>query len=109
MFASPVDAVKVGSGKESAQWLHRPHVTPIDRYYGFRHLDDVEFREGTQANWTMLGMLGSSLVDPNTPPSNDAHQLTTSQTPPTPMTAHEAVVKNEPAYWKVWNYLLKLL
>jgi hypothetical protein len=106
MFASPVDAVKVNSVVESAQWMHRPHVTPIDRYFGFRHLDDDEFKAGTQANWTTMAMQGSTLVDNASPPYGHAHQLTTSQPPPGMMDPHQAVVKDESSYRQVWKYLI---
>jgi pimeloyl-ACP methyl ester carboxylesterase len=107
MFASPVDAVNVNSVVESAQWLHRPHATPIDRYFGFRHLKDDQFKAGTQANWTTMGMMGSpTLVDvPATPPyaSPPPHQLTSNSIT---SNAHEAVVRDEASYKQVWQYLI---
>ena len=103
-FAAPGDWTSSGP----APWLLEPHATPIDRYYGFVHLDDnVVFR----ANWSVLGLPGSNTsVDAADPPFGNAHRLTTDVAVSNPhgsvaVDAATPAIAGKPVYAKVWRYL----
>ncbi len=115
MFSSVCDADR-GNPPTAAHWVSAPHATPVDRYYGFDHTDDM-FAEKIKATWPALGMdrLGARVsVDRAAPPYGGTHQLVTSFPEPSPKKAHTCVVadgstpmrQGVPVFRDAWRYLL---
>lgn len=78
-FASPADWRNVPNAP--ATWYARPNVTPIDRWYGFGHLqDELVVWPRLSVIWSAMG-LGAfgppASVDGGAPPYGNSRQLTT--------------------------------
>lgn len=60
MLSSPNDHVKASSKSASfpADWIVSPSATPVDRFFGLRHISEGSFGDNTQNNWDKLGNLG---------------------------------------------------
>jgi hypothetical protein len=115
MFSSVVDASD-SNPPTPARWVSGGHVTPIDRYYGFDHVND-KFARKIAVDWTALGLerLGPRVsVDGMAPPFGNSHQLTTSIYEPDGQHAHTCVLPdhatpindNVPLFQEVWRYML---
>ena len=84
----------------TAPWLLEPHATPIDRYYGFVHVDDSPV---FALNWAALGLLGPlTSVDVSSPPYGGSHRLVTDAPVANP---HASVAVNAVRYTTVWGHL----
>ena len=79
MFDGPSDKAM----GETADWLTDPKVTPIDRYFGFIHVDQPTFF--VPSNWENMGLPGPPVVvDDSAPPYSGSHFLqTNADVPPT--------------------------
>jgi hypothetical protein len=115
MFSSVVDASD-SSPPTPAHWVSSGHVTPIERYYGFDHVND-KFARKIAVDWVALGLerLGARVsVDGQKPPFGHSHQLTTSISEPDGQHAHTSVLPdrstpvndNVPLFQDVWHYML---
>ena len=105
-----------------ATWYGKPGATPVDRVFGFSHLQDelVPWSQLTLI-WTALGLDafgGSVSVDGAAAPYSDSHRLTTdiahASAPLYPSPFHSATVVDlvtpklldgSPAYRPVWVHL----
>ena len=105
-----------------ATWYARPDVTPVDRVFGFSHLqDELVVWSRLAPIWSAmgLGVFGApTSVDGASPPYGGSHQLTTNlmHAAPSwyPSPFHSAPVvdlvtpvspNGAPAYAPVWNHL----
>lgn len=114
-FAAPADYNR--RTQREASWLAKSSQTPMDRYYGFVHLQDPSFKNIQQA-WSLLGLGeygGMVNVDTQKPPYNYSHQLTTSAKPQVADKYHGSVVTDQTTprrpngnllFQNVWIYLL---
>jgi hypothetical protein len=116
MFSSVCDAAS-GDPPTAATWVSEPHLTPVERYYGFDHTHD-EFARKIAVTWPALGLdrLGPrTSVDGVSPPYGGSHELTTSVAEPSPKRAHTCVVGDgstpmnggAPLFADVWRYMLR--
>jgi hypothetical protein len=113
MFASPGDYSMVAD--EVAPWIPG-HATPIERYVGFYHIDDVATRFNKV--WTGLGLNVLTLVNVDvtaSPYSNSQCLYTEAAFPDGPNAGpHNCIIRDEnvpmsggePAYGPVWRYML---
>jgi hypothetical protein len=93
---------------ESADWITDPKVTPIDRHFGFRHVDDAP---GTKRNWEDMRLPGPPvIVDDAAPPYSGSHFLETNVDVP-PDDVHGSVIVDlfepdgTPTFKETWLYM----
>jgi len=97
---SPVDVIGAPGGpRRLPPWLAAAGKTPVERYFGFRHLrSDSPTAQLRPKMWTTLGVdrLGPPVnTDESKPPYGNTHHLTTSAEPVPdgrPMLLHRSVV-----------------
>jgi hypothetical protein len=80
MLAGPEDQDAQGN---PSPWILSSGATPIDRYYGFGHVNDTFYSRFTEA-WAALGLdaLGAPVnVDNSSAPFENSHQLLTAAPP----------------------------
>ena len=122
LLSSPVDSTATAP-PAAATYLTTGHLTPLDRYVAFDHVDDP-FHDKIVADWTALGLqtLGpASSVDGNSPPFGTTHELLTSaQVPAGPAPAlatHDSTAvdvqtpictNGTPAFVPVWRYMMQV-
>ena len=74
----PYDVHCASGGTSSAQyasWLDAPSVTPVDRYFGFVGMLDVEYGDSLFAMWK-LGFIGPPTdITASAPPFGGTHQI----------------------------------
>ena len=113
MFGAPAD----GYNGQVAPWM-QPGVTPVDRYYGFRHARD-QFRS-IEPNWLALGMGAfgaSATVDGANTTFGGSHMLVTDMLPATGtyLHSHGSVFEDAitplrpdrtPVFDSAWRFLL---
>jgi hypothetical protein len=108
MFGAPVDSGSIGP--TSADWLRKPHATPIDRYFSFNHVRDPYFVR-ISTNLKTLAVPGPPIYATD-PAYGATHQLVTEVQTDGP---HGSVVRDgitpvdkngEPIFTRVWNYML---
>lgn len=60
MLSAPNDHIKDSLKGDSApaSWILSSSTTPLDRFFGLRHIDEGSFGDNTQNNWDQLGGLG---------------------------------------------------
>ncbi len=115
MFSSVVDASE-GTPPVPAHWVSGNHVTPVERYYGFDHVND-KFAHKIAVDWVALGLdkLGPRFsVDGQKAPYGNSHQLTTAIPEPDGQKAHGSVLPDHgtpvndsvPLFQDVWRYML---
>jgi acetyl esterase/lipase len=89
MFGSPTDFRPPGA--IPADWITDPKMTPVERYFGFRHVDDLQFP--VKSTWVALGLQGPPvLVEHSSPPFNGSHFLETDIDVPA-TDAHGSVIR----------------
>lgn len=117
-FSSPLDWDQ--RLDQAAPWEMDRHVTPVERYFGFVHLQDATaFWKWVQPIWSLigLGLFGPPvLVDTSQSPYARSHQLTTNLPLPSvtgasfhKMTVVDAITPKEadgsPTFAPVWRAL----
>lgn len=115
MLGSPADFSPVLQAP--APWLSAPSATPIDRYYGFAHLQDKGIQRILRA-WGELGLTSfgpPSNIDGMELPYAESHQLVTNIPPAKPGKHHGCVAidgqtpkspAGVPLFRTAWQYLL---
>lgn len=122
MFSAPGDTGVAPAS--AAQWLSLPNVTPVDRQFGFTHVNDnLAPLANVSRAWQAIGLGafgGLTSVDGASAPFGNARQLTTSAPPnpnptgPSASPTHGAPVvdavtprdgQGRPIYAPVWIYL----
>jgi hypothetical protein len=122
MLASDVDSTAT-SPPVAATYLTTGHLTPLDRYVGFDHVDDP-YHDKIVADWTALGLQSfgpATSVDGKSPPFGNSHQLVSAAAvPPGPAPAlatHDSSAVDvqtplcpdgSPAYAPVWRYMMQV-
>ena len=121
LLESPIDVIGAPGGtRRIAPWIGPSHATPVDRYYGFRHLrSDSPTAPFRAAMWIALGLdrFGPPVdTDGMTPPYGNTHHLTThAEAIPDgrPMHFHRSVAvdgvtpkaaSGRPFFAPVWQY-----
>ena len=122
LLSSPVDSTATYP-PVAATYLTTGHLTPLDRYVGFDHVDDP-FHDKIVADWTALGLQSfgpATSVDGSRPPFDQSHELLTSAAvPPGPAPAlatHDSTAvdvqtplcaNGTPAFVPVWRYMMQV-
>jgi hypothetical protein len=99
-----------------AGWIAGDHLTPLNHYAGFVHVDDP-FSRKIRADWTALGLDGLGATDLNNglPPSGGTHELLMTTPSARGLTAHALPVvdgttplcgNKTPQLGPVWRYLM---
>ncbi|WP_030517071.1 hypothetical protein [Nocardia sp. NRRL WC-3656] len=113
MFSSIVDS---SLSDTPAGWIAGDHLTPLNHYAGFVHVDDPFYRK-IRADWTALGLDGLGATDLNNglPPSGGSHELLMTTPSARGLTAHALPVvdgttplcgNKTPQLGPVWRYLM---
>ena len=122
LLSSPVDSTATYP-PVAATYLTTGHLTPLDRYVGFDHVDDP-FHDKIVADWTALGLQSfgpAASVDGSSPPFGNSHELLTSATVPAgpapALATHDSTAVNvqtplcadgTPAFVPVWRYMMQV-
>jgi hypothetical protein len=78
MLSGPSDNI----GGQPAAWTRRTPLTPIDRFFGFSHTEDVQLPDHLR-DFEAMQMIGTpTSVDGASAPFDDSHQLLTSADSP---------------------------
>jgi hypothetical protein len=93
---------------EPADWITDPKVTPIERHFGFAHVNDTPLIE---VAWDAMELPGPpAIVDDSAPPYSGSHYLQTNVDVP-PTAAHRSVVSpmfepdGSPTFKDTWLYM----
>jgi hypothetical protein len=112
MFSSVSDSSNATNPPTPAAWI-ATHVTPVDRYYGIDHKDDLAYNAKCHADWKRLGMdaLGALVdVDVQSPPYGGSHELSGSRmlsSPHNQVVADSVPLENGvPVYQDAWKYMI---
>lgn len=111
MFGSVIDRIGQVTGP-AASWTGKPGATPVERYFGFAHMEDNEWSV-ERKNWAALDLpqFGDIVnADGLAAPFGGSHMLTTgiAYDHSDRLAAHNAVVQpaNATAFGAVWMYML---
>lgn len=121
LLEAPVDLIRAAGGQRRLPpWIEAARTTPVDRYYGFRHLrSDSPSAEARPQAWTTFGLdrLGQPVnTDDSKPPYSSTHHLTTNAEPIAdggPTLIHRSIVVDgatpktptgQPLFAPIWQY-----
>lgn len=92
----PLDVEELDLG-DPAPWMYGGSTTPLDRYYGLRHKDDILLGPAVPDGWAALGMTGPvKAVGRGTINPAGAHKLQMSAPNLAPNLAHNCTAANDP-------------